>query len=207
MYMVICSIVVCAVALVAAVRGWNRGFTGQVCSVLGFAFGSVCAHVFADAVAADFLLDFTSGSSVSSRFVTGFLSAAAVYVAVYGFCTVMTGVIRKAMQVFDAGIIDSLFGALFGIFNGMLWLSFILNLLLCLSPEGPLLKFCASGDANAPESVLMLAPAVIGSPDAEDLHHAVQLRDARKISENTRMAAGVVIICRADNGSPYYVVS
>ena len=40
-------IIVIAVAAVAVVRGWRRGLSGQAASVLGFAFGTVCAHVMA----------------------------------------------------------------------------------------------------------------------------------------------------------------
>ncbi len=39
-------IIVIAVAAVAVIRGFHSGFTGQVSGVLGFAFGTVCAHVF-----------------------------------------------------------------------------------------------------------------------------------------------------------------
>lgn len=185
------SLVICAVALAAAVRGWRRGFTGQVCSVLGFAFGSVCAHIFAPDVAA-FFRHSSEGDPTYVSFKTSFLSSAGVYVGIYALCIIATGIIRKALSVFDAGLLDSLLGALFCMFNWEVFMSILLNLVLCMNPEGELLRCCASGDANAPATVLLLAPAVIGSMDADDLHHLHQLRQARGISQNRRPMVNVI---------------
>lgn len=178
---------------VAGIRGWHRGFTGQVCAVTGFCIASLCTHIFSSEVNMAIIEPLIpSDNPTAVHFATSFLSSAVVYAIVYGVCVSLTGVVRRALSMLESGILDSLFGALFGIFNGVFLLSIAMNLWLCLNPEGPLLKLCGSDDANAPQTVLLLAPAVFGSPDACDLHHEVQLREARKISCNLRPLPGVI---------------
>lgn len=197
------TIAVCATLLVAGVRGWCRRFTGQICAVTGFCIASLCAHVFCNEVPLAWLSPFVSSDSVAAPYVTGFLSAAAVYVVVYEICTLFTSVLRRALSRLDAGVVDALFGAVFGMFNGALWLSLLMNVWLCINPEGELLRLCGSDDANAPQVVLLLAPAVLGSPGADDLYHAVQLREARKISHNIHAPHGVITYERSRNLSAY----
>lgn len=187
------TVAICATVFVAGIRGWRKGFTGQVCSVTGFCIASLCSHIFAAEVNTSFIETIIPAKNeAAAHFATSFLSSAIVYGAVYGACITLTGVVRRALSMLESSLLDSLFGALFGIFNGVFALSIAMNLWLCLNPEGPLLKLCGSDDANAPQSVLLLAPAVFGSPDACDLHHEVQLREARKISCNLRRVPGVI---------------
>lgn len=176
------TVVVCLTVLASAFRGFSVGFTGQVSSVLGIAIGAVSAHLFSGDIAIDLLAPLLPVGSVEAFYVIGFLSAAAVFVAVYWICVTLTRVVDKALSLIAGGIGDALAGALFGIFEGLLLLSVAMNVILCLVPDGTLLRLCASDDANAPHSVLLLAPAVLGTPDADDLYHAVQLHEARKIS-------------------------
>lgn len=137
---------------------------------------------------------FHSANTVGADFATKFVSSAIIYAVIYGVCVTLTSVVRRALEMVGGGILDDLFGALFGIFNGVFGLSIVMNLWLCLHPEGELLRLCGSDDANAPQTVLLLAPAVFGSPDACDLYHEVQLREARKISCNLRPSGGVNIM-------------
>lgn len=194
MELLICNIVVCGVIFLAAVRGWRRGFTGQVGAVLGFAFGSVCAHIAAPELSPFIGELLPDASGVERAYVSSFLTGSVVYVAVYLAASALTRVIASAMNVFQTTLIDALFGSLFSIFNSLLLLSLVFNLILCMKPEGPLLDTAAHGDGNAVGEVLLLAPAVVGSLDVDDLHHAVQIREARKISQNLGAGQDVITI-------------
>ncbi|MBD5203460.1 MAG: CvpA family protein [Bacteroidales bacterium] len=193
MEVVFWTVAICTTVFVAGIAGWRRGFTGQVCAVTGFCIASLCAHIFSSEVDTSFLAPFIPADNpIAARFAVAFLSSAVVYAAVYAVCVMLTGIVRRALSMLDSNVVDSLFGALFAIFNGVFMLSIVMNIWLCLHPEGVLLKLCGADDANAPQIVLLLAPAVFGSPDACDLHHEVQLRDARLISCNRRPLPAVI---------------
>lgn len=178
-------IMVIAVAGFAVIKGFRSGFTGQVSGILGFAFGTVCAHVF-DAEAESFVRTILPGlhGRTGSSFIYSVLSAALVYTAVYLLFRLLTKVLRSAMQVFYVGMLDSLMGSAFCLVKYMLLISIVYNLMVCVNPGSPLMKYASSDDGNVVEVVMMLAPGLLGCRSYEDLYHLLQLREAKKISCN-----------------------
>ena len=176
------TIVVCITVLCAALRGFSLGFTGQVSSLLGITLGALSARIFSVDVAMAIFGPSAGNPEPESVFTIGFLSAATVFTAVYLVTVLFTRIVDRALSLIAGGIGDALAGAVFGIFEGVFLLSIVMNVILSFAPDGSMLSLCRSDDANAPQSVLLLAPAVLGSPDAEELYHVVQLREARKIS-------------------------
>lgn len=176
-------ILVIVVAALAVVKGFRRGFTGQISGILGLAFGTVCAHVF-DVQAEEVVRMLIPGlqGRPGSAFAYSVIAAALVYLAVYLAFRLLTGVLRSAMQVFCIGMLDSLLGAAFCLVKYMLFLSLAYNLVLCVNPRSPLLKYATADDGNVVEIVMSLAPEMLGCGSFEDLFHLLQLRDARKIS-------------------------
>lgn len=178
-------IIVITVAAVAVIKGFRSGFTGQVSGVLGFAFGTVCSHIFdeqAEAVMRTLLPGL--GSVAGSAFIYSVVSSALVYVAVYVLFKTLTRVLKSAMQVFYVGMLDKLLGSAFCLAKYMLMVSIAYNLVLCFNPRSPLLKYATADDGNVVEGVMLLAPGLLGCCSFEDLFHLLQLRDARKISCN-----------------------
>lgn len=187
-------IIAITVAAIAVIKGFRSGFTGQVSGVLGFAFGTVCAHVFDDQAEGIVrgLLPGLEGH-VGAAFIYSVISAAMVYVAVFMVFRIFTRVLRSAMQVFYVGMLDKLLGAAFCLTKYMLVLSIIYNLILCVNPSSKLLKYATAEDGNIVEVVMMLAPGLLGCYSYEDLSHLIQLKEAKKISCNINYAPDVII--------------
>ncbi|GEM_PF-639002 len=186
-------IIVMAVAAIAVIKGFRSGFTGQVSGILGFAFGTVCAHVF-DTQSEEFVRAVLPGieGKLGSAFIYSVLSAALVYVGVYFLFKILTKVLRSAMQVFYVGMLDSLMGSAFCLMKYMLMLSIVYNLILCVNPDSRLLKYANADDGNVVECVLLIAPGLLGCGSCEDLSHLIQLREAKKISCNINCVPDVI---------------
>lgn len=192
-------IIVVAVAGYAVVKGFRRGFTGQVSSVLGLAFGAVCAHVFGPQTEEALRSIFPGISGrCGSAFIYSVLSAALIYLAVYLTFGFLTKVLRSAMQVFYVGMLDSLFGSAFCLVKYMVLLSIAYNLILCVNPSSPLLKYADADDGNVVECVLLIAPGILGCGSCEDLSHLIQLREAKKISCNIKRESDVIDVIKED---------
>lgn len=186
-------IIVIAVAGIAVIKGFRSGFTGQVSGILGFAFGTVCAHVFdseAEAVVRSLLPELRTAPGAA--FIYSVISAVAVYVAVYLMFRMFTKVLRSAMQVFYVGMLDSLLGSAFCLMKYMLLVSIVYNLILCVNPSSSLLRYASADDGNVVECVMLLAPGLLGCGSVTDLAHILQLKEAKKISCNINPEAGVI---------------
>lgn len=178
-------IIVIVVAAVAVIKGFHSGFTGQISGILGFAFGTVCSHVFSDQAESviRFLFPGLQGH-VGAGFIYSVTAAALIYVVVFLLFRLLTRVLKSAMQVFYVGMLDKLLGSAFCLAKYMLLLSIIYNLIVCINPSSQLVKFATADDGNVVECVMLLAPELLGCHSIEDFSHLLQLREARKISHN-----------------------
>lgn len=178
-------LLVIVVALLAVVRGYRRGLTGQVTSVLGLAFGVICTHIFLSGVT-DFTSMLTGRESGNSagEYLAENLAALLIYCGVYLLFRSITGIVRRAASMLGTSLLDSLLGASFCIFNYLLLLSLVFNVYVGFNPESSLMHDGRSDDGNLVNLVLRIAPATLGSESFEEFSHSMQLRDARKISYN-----------------------
>ena len=204
-------IIVLVVGVLAAVKGFGKGFTGQVSGILGFAFGAVCAHIFGGEAAGLYrslfpgLREYAGGT-----FVYSVLGAVTVYVIVFYSFKALTGILRSAMEVFGLGMLDQILGAAFSLVKYLLALSIVFNLILCVKPDCALMKYATSDDGNIVEGVIFLAPGLLGCFSAEDLAHLLQLREARKISladpgdGDINITRQPLVITYAERGYPAY---
>lgn len=179
-------IIAIAVAILGVVRGYRRGLTGMVTSVLGLAFGVVCAHIFCDA-AAD-VVDGILPGSVTARagfYLTSNLGAGAVYFIVYWLFRTITKMIRQALDSGNSGLLNSLLGAFFCVTNYLLMLSIAYNIGVGINPSSQLMRYGRADDGNIIEGVMWIAPAALGSESFGEFAHEEQLRHARTISMAT----------------------
>lgn len=186
-------IIALVVVVVALLKGYCSGFTGQVSGVLGFAFGTVCSHVFSEE-AEGFIrwLAPGIGNVPGNTFIYSVLAVTVIYLAVFVIFRMLTGVLRSAMQVFGLGILDRLLGAGFCVVKYLLLLSIAYNLIVCINPRSPLMRYANADDGNIVEGVMLLAPEFLGCYSFTDLAHILQLREARRISVNQRTLPCVI---------------
>lgn len=178
-------LLIIVVAIIAVVRGYRNGLTGQVTSVLGLAFGVICAHIFIPGLAplfAQFVGD--SAENDPGRYLAESSAAAAIYFTLYLLFKAITGIVRQAVDIVGKSLLDSIIGALFCLFNYTLMLSTLLNIGIGLNQSGSLMHDAQADDGNLVYLVVRLAPATLGSYSFADFAHESQLRDARKISLN-----------------------
>lgn len=173
------------VAILAIVRGYRRGLTGEVTSVLGLAFGVVCAHIFIPGFSG-VIEGFIGASRLESggSYLATNLAGAIIFFAVYLIFRSITGIVRSAMSMMGTSLLDSLLGALFCLFNYLLMLSAVMNVAVGWNPASPLMRDGRSDDGNVVALVIRIAPATLGAVGFDEFAHEVQLREARKISLN-----------------------
>ena len=178
-------------AALGVIRGYRRGLTGMVTSVLGLAFGVVCAHIFREAasgIASDILPH--AWIARSGDYLASNLGCGAVFFIVYWVFSTVTKIIRLAMGDLGEGLLNSLIGAAFCVYNYLLMLSIVYNVMVGVKPESALMRYAKADDGNIVEAVMWIAPAALGSESFSDFAHQEQLREAKKISENSRIPAG-----------------
>lgn len=168
---------------VAVVRGYRRGLTGQVTSVLGMAFGVVCAHIFMPGLS-DMLAEILPASRLEygGAYLTENLAVGLVFFVVYGVFRSVTGVISGLLRGLGTNLLDSLLGA---IYCSTLWLSMLsmlFNVAVGWTPGSSLLHDAEADDGNVVRLVTSISPAMLGSESLADFAHEVQLREAKKIS-------------------------
>lgn len=178
------NILILALGIYGILSGFRHGLSGQVCSVLGFAFGAVSAHAFGEPCE-EMLRSWCPSIAhvVGGQFIYSVMAAAVIYIAVYYLFTLLTGALRGALQTFQVGMLDSLFGAAFGCMKFLIGLSLFFNIIVCIDPDSVLLKSSTASDGNLIEGVMALAPMMLGSLDYDDYSHIIQLHEARKISQ------------------------
>lgn len=176
-------IIAILVAILAVVRGYRRGLTGMVTSVLGLAFGVICAHIFAKGAAS--LVSSLMPERVlerSGNYLAENIGAGLVFFIVYHVFNTITRIIRTAMGDLGSGLLNSIIGAFFCLCNYLLMLSIVYNIIVGWNPESALMHYGKADDGNIIEAVMWIAPAALGSESFSEFAHEEQLREAKKIS-------------------------
>lgn len=177
------ALIILLVAAFSAVRGFKRGLARQVPSLIGTAFAIVSARILSPGLF-DVLYDnFPSAHGhVEQNYIYFSFSNGIIFFAIFAIFTFTTKFLGKALHRNNRTILDNLGGGLFALFNSLLMMSLILNIILSLNLNSSLLKAAKSDDGNIVTEVMLLSPALLGGEDVEDLSHEVQLEEAKKIS-------------------------
>lgn len=176
-------IIVVIVAVWGILTGYRKGLLRQAGGVLGVAFGIAATRMlspdFADAVDG-WVPSWISG--FNRPFVVDTLACGIVYILSSGFISLCTMPLGRIIGILGAGVLDSIGGAVFRLFQVLMVLSIVYNLLVALSPTSDLTRSSNRHDGNIVEGVMKIAPPILGFPGAEEVAYRQQLEDARKIS-------------------------
>ncbi len=200
------NILILALGVLGMVRGFRFGLTGQVSSIIGFAFGAVSAHAFIEEGEGLVRTLFPHlECAVGGQFICSVIAAGSIYLFVYFCFNIFTGILRRTMSFFHIGLLDSLMGAAFGLFKYLLGLSLLFNLIVSCYSGSVLMKSSVASDGNLIEGVMGIAPWALGCFSYEEYAHLLQLNDARKISEAKTIDSQLMFYLkegRADNRIP-----
>lgn len=176
-------ILIVIVAVWGILTGYRKGLMRQTGGVLGVAFGIVAARMlgpeFMETVDG-WIPAFING--FNRQFLCETLSFGLIYIIVSGLVEVCTLPLGKLMSLITIGILDSIGGAVFRLFQLLMIISIVYNFLADLSPESDLTRTSSRHDGNIVEGVMMIAPPILGFQGAEEVAFQQQMEDAKKIS-------------------------
>lgn len=186
--------IVLVVAFLSLAIGFRRGITSQLASLLGFGFGAVASRILAPEVADWFVwVHKYSPAPEFNEFAVNLVSGSVIYFVVFWIFSLLSGLLRGAMSVFEVGMFNRLLGAFFSMVKNLLWVSIFFNLLICFRPSSDLLRYEMSNDGNLVATVMWLTPAILGCYGGEDFAHFHQLKEAKTISCNFKSLENVII--------------
>lgn len=176
-------VVIAALIMLYAILGYRRGFTGQLASFAGMVIGIVAAAMMPEEVRIS-LGDWLpyGNDRESHEFLAQFVPAAAIYFLFYLLMLQLTPFFMRAFGKRGKGLFNSLGGSLFGVLKTLMIVSIVLNILMGCGSMPSLVRGGSAQDGNLMELTLLLAPALLDTPDVNDLSLQIQLREARKIS-------------------------
>ena len=171
------------VAVWSVVTGYRKGLLRQIGSVLGVAFGIVAARIGAPEFLDFFDRCLPAGIiGFKRRFLVETVTCSLIYLIVGGIVNLFTFLLARLVGILSGGVLVSIAGALFRLFQYLIFLSIFYNILVDLNPSGELTRSSRQHDGNVVEGVMKIAPAVLGFPGGEEVGYIQQLEDAKKIS-------------------------
>lgn len=188
-------LLVFAVGLLSILLGFRKGMARQVPSLIGVAFGIICARIFA-LPAMEFLYGLFPEvhGRVGEEYVYSIIARSLLFGGVFLLFSAATSFLGRLLHSNEATILDNIGGAIFSLFKYMLILSIAMNVWVSMQLTRPrhasadegeipeLMRHLKSDDGNAVEEVMLLGPACLGGQGPDDLAHRLQLESARRIS-------------------------
>lgn len=169
------------VSVAAIFAGFRKGFGRQLGSVAGIIAGVVADHAFHEPLMRWNAMP--AETDPMSQFARGVLISALLFLTFYMAIAFVAGIVTRLVRLLPSGVLGSIAGSLWCLFKWMFMLSLCMNLYLGLSGNADLLKCGCDGDGNLAGGALRLAPAFLACDGVGELAHALQLEDAKKISQ------------------------
>lgn len=175
--------IVIGVAAWGTLRGFRQRFSAQVPSLIGMAFGIVCARMFcepAEQIITDLWM--RNPDPVTYDYAVSNIACGLIYIVAYFLFKFVTMIVGKVLAARQTEILDNISGAILGLVRYMILLSVCYNLILSFSPDSRLLKSASADDGNVVREAMLISPALLGSESVLVLSHRRQLEEAKKIS-------------------------
>ena len=172
-------------AVVGCVSGFRTGLVRQIPSVLGAAFGIVAARTAAPGVAVWIMRTWPElAREPLPDFLPMALAAGGLYMAFFLMMLCAGPLFEVLLRPLGCGILNSLAGAVWGCLKWLICLSVMFNIAIGIDHDSPLLESSRHGDGNIAAGCMLIAPALLGTDDCDELAYRMQLLDAKKISCN-----------------------
>lgn len=176
-------ILIVIVAVLAVIYGYRQGFMRQTGVLLGVGFGIVFARL----LSPDCLQTVdgwvpASFNGFNRSFLVLTLTNSGIYLIVAVVVSVASLPLSKLTDALGTGLLNSICGAVFKLFQYLMLLSIFYNVLVDINPQGSLTRSSGLHDGNIVEGVMKIAPAILGFPDGEEVGYRQQLEDAKAIS-------------------------
>lgn len=166
--------------------GIRKGITGQLGSLLGCIFG-YCGAVVLWRDLAGWIAD-TWPANASTPPMPMFLPSVLAVAVIYGGLYLVMSCLGPALRVITLplgkGPLNKIVGAVWGVMKWAMLLSLFFNVLIGRDHDSPLMTAVRHNDGNIATGVMLIAPAITGTPDCEDLAYAIQLMEAQLFDRN-----------------------
>lgn len=175
--------------------GYRRGFTGQVSSLTGMAFGVVGARLLSPSLTLWLIGEYPSlAEHVDPLFLPETLATALIYFGFLSLFMLLDAALYRIMKVLGKGVLNGVAGLFLGVMRYAMVVSILYNLVIGFDNNSVLLKYADDNDGNLSEVVMLLSPTLLGCESYEQLAHKLQMYEASKISSNIRGVESVAII-------------
>lgn len=176
-------VIVIIVAVWGIFTGFRKGFLRQIGVMLGIGFGIVATRM-ASPECMDFFEDWIPKAITGFKrsFLLETLTCSVIYLVVAFGVELLTIPLGRLAGKMSSGVFNSICGAVCRLFQYIMILSIVYNIIVDLNPKGELTYSSRLHDGNIVEGVMKVAPAILGFPDGEEVGYQQQLEDAKKIS-------------------------
>ncbi len=181
------DLLILVVFIASVFFGISRGIIRQLGSVGGIVAGIIACRLFTPLIS-DALLTDGEASSASDIYVNNVVVNIAIFILAYFGVKYLCIILHKVVKTLHLTPIDRIAGAIFSLFEWMLGLSLLFNLINILIPSYNLPDKSKLSDGRAVRAVMDLAPDILGGIGVSELpDFALNDKDLQNVNskENT----------------------
>lgn len=165
------DIVIIAVIVIAAIYGYYKGIFAQMGALAGIIGGVICCRIFGDDLATFFNNHFADSTATpaTTMFLNNVVAHVVIFVVAYFGARLLASLLSATLKKIKLGILNRIAGAVFAPVQWLVILSIILNIWIAIFPNSKIVK---SPTGIADETIINLAPDILGSQTARFLQDA-----------------------------------
>ena len=165
------DIVMIAVIVIAAIYGYYKGILAQMGALVGIVGGIICCRLFGDDLATFLNNNFADSTATraTTMFLNNVVAHVVIFVVAYFGARLLASLLSATLKKIKLGIINRIAGAVFAPVQWLVILSIVLNIWIAIFPNTKIMK---STTGIADETIINLAPDILGSQTAQMLQNA-----------------------------------
>lgn len=192
------NLIVIVVGVVGLWRGWSLGAARELVMLLGLGLAVLAVRLFGADLAEWLTGDGGMTRNPDRAVSVTWTAVTLIYCAITGLMAALTGPLGSMLSAIPPGPLSSIVGSVVSALRYLMLVSVLLNFWSAWDDRCLALRVGNGGDGGAVEEVMAIAPALTGAPDAFEMVHLRQLREARSISQNLTPSPRVAIYEAAD---------